>query len=47
MKILIVNSKIKQKSKAILGLIRNLILDFPSRNISVTRLKSQKYLQKI
>ena len=28
MKIMIVNSKIKQKSKAILGVIRNLVLDF-------------------
>ena len=28
MKIMIVNSKIKQKSKAILGVIRNLGLDF-------------------
>ena len=28
MKILIVNSKIKQKSETILGVIRNLVLDF-------------------
>ena len=28
MKIMIVNSKIKQKSKAILGVIRNMVLDF-------------------
>ena len=28
MKIMIVNSKIKQKSKTILGVIRNLVLDF-------------------
>ena len=28
MKIMIVNYKIKQKSKAILGVIRNLVLDF-------------------
>ena len=28
MKIMIVNSKIKQKWKAILGVIRNLVLDF-------------------
>ena len=28
MKIIIVNSKVKQKSKTILGVIRNLVLDF-------------------
>ena len=28
MKIMIVDSKIKQKSKAILGVIRNMVLDF-------------------
>ena len=28
MKIMIVNSKIKQKSETILGMIRNLVLDF-------------------
>ena len=28
MKIMIVNSKIKQKSKTILGVIRNIVLDF-------------------
>ena len=28
MKIMIVNSKIKQKSKTIFGVIRNLVLDF-------------------
>ena len=28
MKIMIVNSKIKQKSKTILGVIKNLVLDF-------------------
>ena len=28
MKIMIVNSKIKRKSKTILGVIRNLVLDF-------------------
>ena len=28
MKIMVVNSKLKQKSKAILGVIRNLVLNF-------------------
>ena len=28
MKIMILNSKIKQKSKTILGVIRNIVLDF-------------------